>query len=269
MDSSDSLHSYESESEFDISLREAKGARPRTDLTPVRIGAAYTPLYDRSMNPAGINQGEGNRVNDQEDLISQAFQMAESQSIQPAGVGSSTTSSSSVSQEEEDEEEEEARQQIRRQMARGKRPAPRTSTPQPSTSTGRGRARGRGRGGRPTRTVSGTTTTSLRLPAGRPRRPLVPPAGLDSGRVNPPPLSPIPRDIDDFDDPDFDQYVDDDLPEDDEDMQQLLGVLMNDVQSAAEGRQIKGITTTNTITTVYRGRSRPTVRRNSTRVTNP
>ena len=197
--------------------------------------------------------------------------MAEAQSVQPAGVGSSTTSSSSVSQEEEDEEEEEARQRIRRQMARGKRPAPRTSTPQPSTSRGRGgRGRGRGRGGRPARTLSGTTTTSLRLPARRPRRPLVPPAGLDSGRVNPPPLSPIPRDIDDFDDPDFDQYVDDDLPEeDDEDMQQLLGVLMNDVQSAAEGRQIKGITTTNTITTVYKGQSRPTVRRNSTRVTNP
>ena len=268
MDSSGSLHSYESESEFDIALREAKGARPRTEITPTRIGAAYTPLYDRGMNPAGINQGEGNRVNDQEDLISQAFQMAEAQSVQPAGVGSSTTSSSSVSQEEEDE----ARQRLRRQMARGKRPAPRTSTPQPSTSSGRGRgrARGRGRGGRPSRTLSGTTTTSLRLPARRPRRPLVPPAGLDSGRVNPPPLSPIPRDIDDFDDPDFDQYVDDDLPEgDDEDMQQLLGVLMNDVQSAAEGRQIKGITTTNTITTVYKGQSRPTVRRNSTRVTNP
>ena len=85
----------------------------------------------------------------------------------------------------------------------------------------------------------------------------------------PPPLSLIPRDIDDFDDPDFDQYVDDDLPEGDEDMQQLLGVLMNDVQSTAEGRQIKGITTTNTITIVYKGQSRPTVRRNSTRVTNP
>ena len=268
MDSSDSLHSYESESEFDIALRQAKGARPRTDITSARIGTAYTPLYDRGMNPAGINQGEGNRVTDREDLISQAFQMAEAQSVQPAGVGSSTTSSSSVSQEEEDEEEEEARQRLRRQMARGKRPAPRTSTPQPSTSRGRGR--GRGRGSRPARTLSGTTTTSLRLPARRPRRPLVPPAGLDSGRVNPPPLSPIPRDIDDFDDPDFDQYVDDDLPEgDDEDMQQLLGVLMNDVQSAAEGRQIKGITTTNTITTVYKGQSRPTVRRNSTRVTNP
>ena len=152
-------------------------------------------------------------------------------------------------------------------LARGKRPAPRTSTPQPSTSTGRGR--GRGRGGQPTRTLSGTTTTSLRLPAHRPRRPLVPPAGLDSGRVNPPPLSPIPRDIDDFDDPDFDQYVDDDLPEGDEDTQQLLGVLMNDVQSAAERRQIKAITTTNTITTVYKGQSRPTVRSNSTCITNP
>ena len=143
-----------------------------------------------------------------------------------------------------------------------KRPVPRTSTPEPTTSRGT-------KGGRPARTISGTTTTSLRLQTRRPRRPLVPPP--DWIKVDSTlllllyPLA-IPRDMDDFDD----SNVDDDLPNGDEqDLQQLLGVLINDVQSAAEGRQIKGITTTNTITTVYKGRSRATVRRNSTRATNP
>ena len=105
MSSSDSPYSYGSESEFDITLRQALGARQRTEITSDRIGTAYTPLYDRGMNPAGINQGEGNRVTDREDLISQAYKMAEAQSVQPAGVGSSTTSSSSVSQEEDEDEE--------------------------------------------------------------------------------------------------------------------------------------------------------------------
>ena len=54
-----------------------------------------------------------------------------------------------------------------------------------------------------------------------------------------------------------------------EELQRQLELLLNDQRQTSRGRRIAGITTTNTITTTYKDSGRPTVRRTSTRVSNP
>ena len=171
----DSDYTYESESEFDLLLRDARGRVPRDGaLTSPRVQQAYTPLHytTRTMsNPAGVGQptspaGVGQPTGNP-NLIDQAMALSgitvsalpPLTPTSPAGVGSASNQPISDLYDAQAEEEEEAareaarrRQQRRIQAPRGKRPAAR---------------------GRPS--VSGTTTTTTRLPARRPRRPVQPP----------------------------------------------------------------------------------------------
>ena len=265
----DSDYAYESESEFDLLLRDARGRVSRDGaLSSPRVQQAYSPLHysTRTMNtPAGVGQPTGNP-----NLIDQAMALSgislptlpPRTPTSPAGVGSASNQPISDlfdAQAEEEEEEEAAREAARRQQqrriqaARGKRPAAR---------------------GRPS--VSGTTTTTMRLPARRPRRPVQPPSPIPRGASSPrrgrgrgrgrlPSISPghsftssspgSPSNV---------QAAAEAANEGD--LQQVFQLLANDVNNRVQNRRISGITTTNTITTVYKNGRPPSVRRNSTRI---
>ena len=261
----DSNYTYESESEFDLLLRDARGRVPRDGaLTSPRVQQAYTPLHytTRTMsNPAGVGQPAGNP-----NLIDQAMALSgitvsalpPLTPTSPAGVGSASNQPISDLYDAQAEEEEEAareaarrRQQRRIQAARGKRPAAR---------------------GRPS--VSGTTTTTTRLPARRPRRPVQPPTPPPRGASSPrrgrgrgrlPSVSPG-RSFTSSS-PGSPSTVRAAAEAANEgDLQQVFQILANDVNNRVQNRRISGITTTNTITTVYKNGRPPSVRRNSTRI---
>ena len=259
-------YTYESESEFDLLLRDARGRVPRdAPLSSPRVQQAYTPLHysTRTMsNPAGVGQPAGNP-----NLIDQAMALSGITAASlppltptsPAGVGSASNQPISDlfdAQTDTEEEEEAAREAARRlqqrriRAARGKRPAVR---------------------GRPS--VSGTTTTTTRLPARRPRRPVLaptpPPRGASSprrgrgrGRGRLPSVSPGTPSS-----PGSPSSVRAAAEAANEgDLQQVFQILANDVNNRVQNRRISGITTTNTITTVYKNGRPPSVRRNSTRI---
>ena len=253
-------YTYESESEFDLLLRDAQGRVPRDGaLSSPRVQQAYTPLHysTRTMsNPAGVGQPAGNP-----NLIDQAMALSgitvsalpPLTPTSPAGVGSASNQPISdlfdAQTETETEEEEEAAQKAARrlqqrriQAARGKRPAVR---------------------GRPS--VSGTTTTTTRLPARRPRRPVLapnpPPRGASSprrgrGRGRLPSVSPGTPSS-----PGSPSSVRAAAAAANEgDLQQVFQILANDVNNRVQNRRISGITT------VYKNGRPPSVRRNSTRI---
>ena len=102
-----------------------------------------------------------------------------------------------------------------------------------------------------------TTTTTATRPAPTPRRRPTVAAKQPGRRPRPPspPSSPSPP------------------PSDDEDrrrgLQRRLDLLNEDAQQRSRGRRIRNITHTNTVTTVYEGGERPSVRRTSTRTSGP
>ena len=215
-------------------------------------------------SPAGVGQPTGNP-----NLIDQAMALSgitvsalpPLTPTSPAGVGSASNQpiSDLFDAQEEAEEEEAARrrQQRRIQAARGKRPAAR---------------------GRPS--VSGTTTTTTRLPARRPRRPVLaptpPPRGASSprrgqgrgrgrGRGRLPSVSPG-RSFTSSSPGSPSSVRAAAEAANEGDLQQVFQILANDVNNRVQNRRISGITTTNTITTVYKNGRPPSVRRNSTRI---
>ena len=106
-----------------------------------------------------------------------------------------------------------------------------------------------------------TTTSTVNPPTSRPtiaakqprRRPRVP--------SPPSPDSPPPSDDEDEDDDDDDRR---------RGLRRRLDLLNEDAQQRAQGRRIRNITHTNTVTTVYEdGGGRPSVRRTSTRTSDP
>ena len=112
-------------------------------------------------NPAGVGQPAGNQ--DDNGITAPAYTLANFPTLtsSPASVGSA--SNQSISDLFDDEAEEAARQRRRTQAARGKRPS----------------ARGR-------QSLTGTaTTTTQRLPAQRPRRPVNPPTPHHAARLLP------------------------------------------------------------------------------------
>ena len=247
-------YTYESESEFDLALRDARGRVPRDrTLTPARVQQAFTPLISPTMSsPAGVGQPAGN-PDGNPDLISQAMALADLPPLtptSPAGVGSAA-SNQPISDLFDAQEEARRRQQRRIQAARGKRPA----------------ARGQ-------RSMSGTATTSTRLPARRPRRPVLaptpPPRGASSprrgrGRGRLPSVSPG-RSFTSSSPGSPSSVRAAAEAANEGDLQQVFQILANDVNNRVQNRRISGITTTNTITTVYKNGRPPSVRRNSTRI---
>ena len=253
-------YTYESESEFDLALRDARGRVPRDrTLTPARVQQAFTPLISTTTmsSPAGVGQPTGNP-----NLIDQAMALSgitvsalpPLTPTSPAGVGSASNQPISDlfdAQEEAEEEAARRRQQRRIQAARGKRPAAR---------------------GRPS--VSGTTTTTTRLPARRPRRPVLaptpPPRGASSprrgrGRGRLPSVSPG-RSFTSSSPGSPSSVRAAAEAANEGDLQQVFQILANDVNNRVQNRRISGITTTNTVTTVYKNGRPPSVRRNSTRI---
>ena len=263
-------YTYESESEFDLLLRDARGRVPRDGaLSSPRVQEAFTPLHysTRTMsNPAGVGQPAGNP-----NLIDQAMALSgitvaslpPLTPTSPAGVGSASNQPISdlfdAQTETETEDEEEAAREAARRLqqrriraARGKRPAVR---------------------GRPSVSGTTTTTTTTRLPARRPRRPVLaptpPPRGASSpsrgrgrGRGRLPSVSPGTPSS-----PGSPSSVRAAAAAANEgDLQQVFQILANDVNNRVQNRRISGITTTNTITTVYKNGRPPSVRRNSTRI---
>ena len=297
---------YESESEFDVLLRsEMQRARGSPQgITPERVQAAFRDLLGsqyRSPTSVGVGTSDSNRLPDDDDqaawdlLAQQALSDAitmpddaftditveEESSPRPA-IGAATRPSPLPPTTQLQSTPRARSPPVPTTQLQGISPIPTTTTTRtrrrtpPVTTSTRTAPTATG-----TRTVTGTSTVPLRLPARRPRRPLFPPPGGPSGlpppspsppRRPPPPPPPPPRrpaapgapggggDDDDDDDDD------DDEPDD---LQQRLEILLNDQRQMAAGRRIAGITTTNTVTTTYKDGRPPTVRRNSSRVSNP
>ena len=242
-------YTYDSESEFDLSLRDARGRVPRDGaITSARVQQAYTSLISRTMSsPVGVGQPAGNPDRNP-DIIGQAYTLAGFPPLtptSPAEVGSASNQPISDLFDAEEEEAARRRRQGRIQAARGRQ------------------------------SVTGTaTTTTSRLPARRPRRPVLaptpPPRGASSprrgrGRGRLPSVSP--RRSFTSSSPGSPSSVQAAAAAANEgDLQQVFHLLANDVNNRVQNRRISGITTTNTITTVYKNGRPPSVRRNSMRI---
>ena len=224
-------------------------------ITPARVQQAYTPLYSGTMSsPARVGQTAGNQ-DDDNDIIAQAYTLANFSPFtsSPAGVGSS--SNQPISDLFDAEKEEAARQRRRIQAARGKRPSAREPRRQSLTGT--------------------ATTTTRRLPANRPRRPVLAPTPPPRGASSPirsraarlPSVSPGHSFTSSSPASPFSVQAAA-AAANEGDLQQVFQILANDVTNRVQNRRISGIATTNTITTVYKNGRPPSVRRNSTRISN-
>ena len=202
-------------------------------------------------NPVRVGRPAGNQ-DDDNNIIVQAYNLAYFSPLTSSPAGVRSASNQPISDLFDDEAEEAARQRRRTQAARGKRPA----------------ARGR-------QSLTGTaTTTTQRLPTQRPRRsvnPLTPsPRGASSpnrGRGRPPSISPG-RSFTSFSPGSPSSVQAAAAAANEGDLQQVFQILASDVNNRVQNRRISGITTTNTITTVYKNGRPPSVRRNSTRISN-
>ena len=100
-----------------------------------------------------------------------------------------------------------------------------------------------------------TTTSTVTTPSGRPR------IAAKQPRRRPRVPSPPP--------PPSDHDGDDDNEDRRRGLRRWLDLLNEDAQQRARGRHIRNITHTNTVTTVYEGGGRPSVRHTSTRTSSP